>query len=99
MLAVCDYCDNEFDPTLEHKDKGDITKTFFRCHRCGEEYTVYFKDGKVKQLQDEIRLQYEMLRAVRVPTVRLKLMEEIDAKEQEVKNMMIELRYENLGEW
>ena len=99
MLAHCDYCDNEFEPTLEHKDNGDITKTFFRCDSCGEEYTVYFKDDKVKQLQDEIRLQYEIMRAIRVPNARLKLMDEIDAKEQEVKKLMVKLRYDNLGEW
>ena len=57
----CDECKQLFAITEIKTEKsatlpGDITRHYFECPGCKHEYTSYFLDDAMRQMQSEIRL-------------------------------------------
>lgn len=56
MMVNCDKCKSDFEVDIKVKKViKDIEKTFFKCPHCGEIYTAFFTNAKVRKMQEEIR--------------------------------------------
>lgn len=99
MLASCNYCSCHFDVVLENKTQRGVTKTFFRCPECGEEYVAYFRNPSVRKMQRRIALLYKQMENATTTFERNVLMKVIAEKEEVVRDKMDELRLRNINEW
>lgn len=52
MKVICDKCGFHFDVVELNieKVKKDIERNYFRCPNCGEEYTSYYSNDKIRHL-------------------------------------------------
>lgn len=48
MRVICDGCKKEFKIKLKNKKVGEYKITYFRCPKCGREYTVTYDNNKTK---------------------------------------------------
>lgn len=56
MDAICNYCDKETAVEFEErKHPRGLRETYFRCNRCGEHYTCFVTDARVRRLHKEVK--------------------------------------------
>ena len=61
MRVICDGCKKEFKIKLKNKKVGAYEVTFFKCPKCGKEYTVAYDNDKTKSLRLRIKTVVETL--------------------------------------
>ena len=61
MRVICDGCKKEFKIKLKNKKVGGYKITYFRCPKCGREYTVTYDNNKTKNLRLRIKTVLETL--------------------------------------
>ncbi|MGP9043356.1 hypothetical protein [Cytobacillus kochii] len=60
MNIQCDKCNKEFPiSTIATEDEqllsNNVTRHYISCPSCGEQYTSYFLDDSMREIQEEIR--------------------------------------------
>lgn len=54
--VFCDECNREFKIKIRtQKIRDDIERVYFTCPKCKKEYTAYYTNDKIKDLQEQIR--------------------------------------------
>ena len=95
----CDHCEQLFSITEIKTEKstrlpGNITRHYFECPGCQHEYTSYFLDNEMRQMQLEIKyLQNKTELKIKQKNKLLKLTRKLTAMNQQylkVYNEMVE---------
>jgi transcription initiation factor IIE alpha subunit len=72
MRVICDECKKEFNFKLRNKKVGAYEITYFKCPKCGREYTVAYDNDKTKNLRLRIKTVVETLNHNPDKSVRMK---------------------------
>lgn len=72
MRVICDGCKKEFKIKLKNKKVGAYEISYFKCPKCGREYTVAYDNDKTKSLRLRIKTVMETLNHNPDESVRMK---------------------------
>ena len=54
--VYCDRCNKKFKIKVRTEEiKDDVKRVYFICPKCKKEYTAYYTNNKIKDLQEQIR--------------------------------------------
>jgi len=95
MKIKCDKCEHTFKlsvPSTTTID-NDIEWTYFTCPHCGEQYSCYYKDRKVRELEKE---KERWVKQTKNPNLKKHAIEKANQIQKEIESEMKKLK-EKLG--
>ncbi|MHB9909245.1 hypothetical protein [Clostridium botulinum] len=93
MEVYCDKCKNDFEINIKtEKIKGDIERIYFICPHCGENYTSYYLNNRIRTKQEKAREFMSKIKTSINYTERVKYINKHKKLMNEIKNDMDELK-------